>query len=172
MILPPPFAEDGETINAVIETPSGSRNKFEYVSEYGLFKMGKILPEGTHFPMHFGFIPQTKAADGDPVDVLVMMEAPSYPGIWIECRMLGVVEGEQTERDGKIIRNDRLIAVPVVAKGLSDLHTIKDINQAMLKQLTSFFSYYNYMDKKKFNVLRVRGPVAGKKLIKDHLEKE
>src|SRR5437763_6775127 len=102
--------KDGETVQVVIETPRGNRNKFKYDPESGFFKLSKILPEGMVFPYDFGFVPSTKGEDGDPLDVLVLTDDPLFPGCLVDCVMIGVIEAEQ-EEDGETQRNDRLIAV-------------------------------------------------------------
>ena len=104
MKLPKTFANKSNHIHAVIETPKGCAAKYNFDAETGLFKLKKILPEGMVFPLHFGFIPFTLAEDGDPLDVMVLMDEPSWPGCFIECKVLGVIEAEQ-KVDGKIERN-------------------------------------------------------------------
>src|SRR6266480_920007 len=85
---------------AIIETPKGSRNKFDYDPDSRLFMLGGLLPEGMIFPFDFGFIPSTLGEDGDPLDILVLMDAPAHVGCLIEVRIIGVITAEQTE-DGK-----------------------------------------------------------------------
>src|SRR3984957_3010093 len=92
---------------AIIETPKGSRNKFDYDADSGLFMLGGLLPEGMMFPFDFGFVPATLGDDGDPLDILVLMDAPAHVGCLIEVRIIGIIEAEQTER-GKTVSNDRL----------------------------------------------------------------
>ncbi len=115
-----PFDTGKKSLRVVIETPKGSRNKFKYDEDLGCYRLNKVLPEGMSFPLDFGFVPQTKAEDGDPLDVLVLMDQPAYPGIVVESRIVGVIEAEQTDGD-KTIRNDRVLAVSV------DSHTHADI---------------------------------------------
>src|SRR5687768_1900762 len=104
------YDEDSGTINVIIETPKGSRNKYEYDEKFGLFVLNEVLPAGASFPFDFGFVPSTKGEDGDPLDVLVLMDEAAYPGVLVPARLIGVIEAEQTE-GGKTERNDRLIAV-------------------------------------------------------------
>ncbi len=78
------------TCRAIIETPKGCRNKFDYDQDTGLFKLGGLLPEGMMFPFDFGFIPSTLAPDGDPVDILVLMDAPAHVGCLLDVRVIGV----------------------------------------------------------------------------------
>src|SRR3977135_3679593 len=98
-------------IDVVIETPKGSRNKFKRDPKTRMFKLSKILPQGMIFPYDFGFVPTTKAPDGDPVDILVLIEEATFPGCLLECVLIGVLEAQQREPNGKSTRNDRLIAV-------------------------------------------------------------
>src|ERR1051325_7710078 len=86
---------DGKLLNAIIETPRGSRNKYKYDERTGLFKISKVLPAGAAFPYDFGFIPNALAEDGDPLDVLILMDEPAYPGCLIPARAIGVLEAEQ-----------------------------------------------------------------------------
>jgi inorganic pyrophosphatase len=96
----------------VIETPKNSRLKYKFDHQSGLFKVHRVLPLGLHFPFNFGFVPDTQAADGDPADVLLIMDEIVYPGCGVECRFIGVIEAEQTSR-GRAYRNDRIIAAAV-----------------------------------------------------------
>src|SRR5204862_6369582 len=96
-------------LNVFIETSKGSRNKLRYNTEQGLFELSKVLPRGLSFPFDFGFIPSTVGDDGDPLDVLVLLDEPVPAGCRIPARLIGVVEAEQT-KDGKAERNDRLVA--------------------------------------------------------------
>src|SRR5437588_54678 len=84
-----PWDAKSGALNVIIETAKGSRNKLKYDSKRGLFQLGKVLPRGTIFPFDFGFIPSTRAEDGDPLDILVLMDEPTYPGCLICCRLPG-----------------------------------------------------------------------------------
>ena len=110
--LKPVNKSDG-IIQVIIETPKGSRNKFAFDVKQNIFTVKKVLPAGMTFPYDFGFLPRTLAPDGDPIDVLLLMDEPAFPGIAVRARLIGIIEGEQT--DGKkTIRNDRLLAVAEV----------------------------------------------------------
>src|SRR4028119_2143117 len=108
---PGAFAPRPGALTGRVETPEGSRNKFDFDEELGLFKLGGVLPAGAVFPFDFGFVPATRGGDGDPLDVLVLMDEPAFVGCLVPARLIGVIEAEQTERDGETARNDRLIAV-------------------------------------------------------------
>src|ERR1700691_1170739 len=84
-------------VQVIIETPSGSRNKFAYDPDQGIFALKKVLPAGMVFPYDFGFLPQTMAPDGDPVDVLVLMDEPAFPGCAVKARLIRGIEGEKAD---------------------------------------------------------------------------
>src|SRR5438477_8746833 len=111
---------DSGKLNVIIETPKGSRNKFNFNSQLGLFELGKVLPKGMSFPYDFGFVPSTEGDDGDPLDVLVLMDEPAFPGCKVVCRLIGVIEAVQSKKDGEWIRNDRLIALAEVSQNDKD----------------------------------------------------
>jgi inorganic pyrophosphatase len=138
-------------IGVVIETPKGSRNKFKYDVNSRRLKLSKVLPEGMVFPFDFGFVPSTKGADGDPLDVLVLMDDPAFPGCLVECRLVGMLEAEQTKGQRKI-RNDRLIAVANQSLRYSDIHHLRDLNRTLVKQIEAFF--INYQKARKVKVLK------------------
>src|SRR3954468_2849328 len=121
MTLPPTFLPNTNTVNAVIETPHGSRNKYGYNQPYDFFELGKVLPAGTSFPYDFGFIPYTKGADGDPLDILVINDSPTFPGCVISVRVIGVLIAEQKKEKESLVRNDRIVGVAVQSISFSDL---------------------------------------------------
>lgn len=169
MKLPETFVPGSKDINVIIETPKGSGNKYTFDPETELFKLSKILPEGLNFPLHFGFIPYTEGEDGDPLDVLVLMDEPSYPGNHIECKMLGVIKAEQTEKNGYTMRNDRLISAAIESHRYKEYTSLKDLDKYMLKEIINFFVTYNKMSNKKFKVIGNKGPEAALKLIKKQM---
>src|SRR6201996_4618010 len=136
---------------AIIETPKMRRNKFDYDPESSLFKLGGLLPEGMMFPFDFGFIPSTIGGDGDPLDVMVMMDEPAHVGCLVDVRVIGVIEAEQTEH-GKTKTNCRLLAVAVHSYSHEKLKSINEISQSLLDQLEEFFVSYNKLRGKKFRI--------------------
>jgi inorganic pyrophosphatase len=108
--LKPSDDDSDKSIRVVIETPKGSRNKYAFDQEERVFQLTKVLPAGMTFPYDFGFIPSTTAEDRDPVDVLVLMDEPAFPGCILTCRPIGIIEGEQSNGKGRE-RNDRIVAV-------------------------------------------------------------
>jgi inorganic pyrophosphatase len=171
MILPTAFIENSDNINAIIETPLGSRNKYAYNEESDLFELKKVLPSGTSFPLDFGFIPHTRGGDGDPLDVLVIMDYPAFPGCVLECRILGMLQAEQKEPGDKYIRNDRVIAVAGTSLCWSHLMDIYDINDNLLNEVVHFFDYYNKMEGKKFRLIGKKNRDSAIRQIKKTMDK-
>src|SRR5437016_5609685 len=104
----PAIDKKQQCLNAIVETPKGSRNKFAYDPESGVIALKRCLPEGMVFPFNFGFVPSTLADDGDPLDILILNEEPLFSGCALKVKLLGAIKAEQTE-DGKTVRNDRLL---------------------------------------------------------------
>jgi inorganic pyrophosphatase len=142
-----------ETLRAVIETPQGSRNKLKFDHELGAFRITQSLPAGMSFPFDFGYIPGTHAEDGDPIDVLVLMDGPGYPGVHVDVRLLGVIEAEATEEDGRTVRNDRLIAIAEGTHERGDLHDLADLDAGLAKEIRGWFEAEHRLLNKEFRVI-------------------
>ncbi len=147
------YAAGSDDLNVIIETPQGSRNKFDYDEDYGLFKLGGVLPAGAVFPFDFGFVPSTTGGDGDPLDVLVLMDEAAFAGCLVRARLLGVIEAEQTEEDGETTRNDRLIAVAANARQHKEVRSLSQLNKLVLEEIEHFFVSYNEAKGKTFKPL-------------------
>ncbi len=160
-----------ETVTVIIETPKGSRNKYKFDEKMRRYMLAKVLPQGMVFPYDFGFVPDTHAEDGDPIDVLLLMDEPAFPGCVVECRLVGVIEGEQTE-DGDTHRNDRLLAVAQDNHTYSDLRSIADMNQALLKEIGQFFTNYHQLQGRKFKVIGNQGPQEAMQLLQKASKKK
>jgi inorganic pyrophosphatase len=157
-------AHDG-LLHAVVDTPKGSRNKYAYDVDLGQWKLKKVLPRGLGFPYDFGFLPGTEGEDGDPLDVLIIMEEPAFPGCVVSVRLLGVLEARQTE-GRKVIRNDRLVAVAVTEENPSPLRTLRQLGRQQLEQLEAFFVSYNQQLGRRFEPLRRGGPARALALVR------
>ncbi len=168
-ILPNELDEKKRTCKAIIETPKGSRSKFDYDPESDLFMLGGLLPEGMMFPFDFGFIPSTLGGDGDPLDIMVLMDAPAHTGCLIDIRIIGVISAKQTQ-DGKTETNDRLLGVAVHSYDHEDVQSIGDANKSLLKQLEEFFISYNKQRGKQFKVTAKEGPEAAIKVLKNGIK--
>jgi inorganic pyrophosphatase len=134
----------GSNINVIIETPLGSSFKYAYDPLLGVMRVKHQLPQGYYFAFNFGFIPNTKAEDGDPLDVIVYSNDYCVSGTLIECRVVGALVANQ-KKDGKVARNDRMIAVPAGIKSHDSIKNVTDIDKHLLDQYENFFvSYENY----------------------------
>src|ERR1700739_3716598 len=134
--------EKGNVVQVIIETPAGSRNKFSFDVEQGIFAHKKTLPAGMTFPYDLGFLPQTLAPDGDPIDVLLLMDEPAFPGCAVRARLIGVIEGEQLDRKDKI-RNDRLVAVAEANHMYANVRKLNDLPSKWIQELQDFFVNYH-----------------------------
>jgi inorganic pyrophosphatase len=157
--------DDKQLLRVVIETPKGSRNKFAFNPNDQVFELKKVLPSGMAFPYDFGFAPSTLAEDGDPIDVLVLMDEPAFPGCVLSCRPIGVIEGEQGDKEDKE-RNDRIVAVEQDAHSWEDIKTIADLGKQFTRELEEFFVNYHKLSGKGYRILGVKGPQQARKLVK------
>jgi inorganic pyrophosphatase len=147
----PTFASDGD-LNVVIETPKGSRNKYGFDNDLETFVLKGSLTAGHSFPYDFGFIPRTLGGDGDPLDVLVLMDESAFPGCVIRCRLIGAIKAEQTKK-GKTERNDRLLAVASKSAEYENVRSTRDLGNKVMDQIEHFFVSYNEAKGKKFRAL-------------------
>jgi inorganic pyrophosphatase len=154
---------------AIVETPKGRRNKFDYDAKIEAFTLGGLLAEGLSFPYDFGFVPSTIAADGDPVDVMILMDEPAHVGCVLDIRIIGVIEADQTQ-NGKTIPNHRLVGVAVHSYNHGNIHSISDVNKSILDQVQEFFVSYNKSRGKKFKVLGIHGPKRALKLLNEGIK--
>ncbi len=152
-------------LRVVIETPKGSRNKFAFNAKEHTFELKKVLPAGMAFPYDFGFVPSTLAEDGDPIDVLALMDEPAFPGCVLVCRPIGVIEGEQRNKKSAE-RNDRIIAVERDAHSWSEIKNIADLGKEFCQELEEFFVNYHKLSREQYRVLGIKGPDRARKLIK------
>ncbi len=147
----PSFSPDSGDLNVVVDTPKGSRNKFAFDEELGLFRLSGVLPSGAVFPYDFGFVPGTLGGDGDPMDVLILMDEPAFVGCLVECRLIGAIQAEQTEGE-KTTRNDRLIAVSSRSRNHKEVREIDQLSPNLVAEIEHFFASYNLAAGKRFEV--------------------
>ena len=165
-----PIDEDDNVI-AVIETSRDTRTKLTYEDKLGAFKVTKVLPQGMSFPFDFGFIPSTRGDDGDPLDVLVLIDEPLPTGTVVPTRLVGVIEAQQTERDGETNENSRLIAVATDCQLFSDVKTLEDLPASVVEQIEHFFVSYNEQAGKKFEPTGRQGPKRARKMVEKAMRK-
>ncbi len=156
--LKPWDSRDDKLVQVVIETPKSSRNKYNFDQDLRVFELSKVLPSGMAFPYDFGFVPSTLADDGDPVDVLVLMDEPAFPGCVLKCRLIGIIEGQQLDKKKKKTRNDRIVAIEKHNHSFADIEHIDDLGNEFLDELEEFFVNYHGMLGKKYEIIGVSGP--------------
>ncbi len=152
-------------LQVIVETPKNCRNKYAFDPGQEIFTLKKVLPAGMVFPYDFGFLPNTLAADGDPIDVLLLMDEPAFPGCLIRAKLIGVIEGEQLDGKKKI-RNDRLLAVAEMNHTYADIRKISDLPKQFLKELEEFFVNYHELEGKQYRLLGCKGIGTAQTLIK------
>jgi inorganic pyrophosphatase len=154
-------------VYSVVETPRGSRAKLEFDLKLRVFTLAKPLLIGLTYPYDWGFIPSTKADDGDPVDVLIIHDAATYPGLVLRCKPIGVLEVLQTE-NGKKQRNDRIFVAPDRSPFEADLTDIRRLPKRAVKELERFFEAIDALEEKKLEFLGWHGPSKAVKAIKKY----
>ena len=161
-----PYDADTGLVQVIVDTPRGSRNKYKFDEERGLFKLSRILPVGMSFPYDFGSIPGTRAEDGDALDVLVVTDAPLIVGCLVQVHLLGVIRATQTEGRKKI-RNDRLIGATQTPVNAPCARSIQDLGKTRLREIEQFFVAYNEAQQRPFRISGTSGARAAHKLVKD-----
>jgi inorganic pyrophosphatase len=162
------FSKTGD-LNAIIDTPKGSRNKFKFDAEHGLFMLSGVLPAGAVFPFDFGYLPSTVGGDGDPLDVLVLMDEPAFVGCLVPSRLIGVIQADQTEGH-KTTRNDRLIAVAATSRNHRDIQSLDQINDNLVREIEYFFISYNTVKGKTFTPRGRFGPDRARQVVDEALQ--
>jgi inorganic pyrophosphatase len=140
-----PVGEDApKVVNVVVEIPKGSQNKYEYDKKMGVFKLDRVLFSPLHYPGDYGFIPQTLEEDGDPADALILVNFPTYPGMLIEAKPIGVLPMiDNGEPDHKIL------CVPASEVRMNHVEDLKDIGKPILDEIAHFFKVYKELEGKK-----------------------
>jgi inorganic pyrophosphatase len=162
--LPPDRPGDG-VLQVIIETPRGSRNKYNFDPGQRIFTLKKVLPAGMVFPYDFGFIPSTRGGDGDPLDVLVLMDEPAIPGCLVPVRLIGVIEAEQRE-GRKRVRNDRLLAVAEATHLYAHVRSYTDLPDGVVQEIGEFFVNYHRLEGSEYRILGCKGSGAASAVIR------
>jgi inorganic pyrophosphatase len=160
----PAWDPESGRLQIVIDTPKGSRNKYRYDPESGLWRLVKVLPLGATFPFNFGFIPSTRGEDGEAIDALVVMDEPAFPGCVVPTRLIGAIEAQQTE-GGKTIRNDRFVTVVDTPYNPATVHSLGALGRRRLDEIEHFFIASNAAEGRRFKPLSRHGPEAARELI-------
>jgi inorganic pyrophosphatase len=136
-----PALVGNDVFHVVVEAPRGSTIKFKYEPKWQAISVSRPLPLGMSYPFDWGFIPSTRAADGDPLDAMLLWDVPSYPGVVIPCRALGVLHVEQNRLNhdpSERIRNDRIVAVPAEARREADVTDVLTLSARVRHELEQF----------------------------------
>lgn len=134
-------------IPVIIEIPKGSRNKYEYDHKTHRIRLDRMLFSSVHYPSDYGFIPDTLGLDGDPLDAMVLVQEPTFPGCLIETRPIGLFK----MRDEKGI-DDKVLCVPISDPYWKAVETLKDLPNHFLKEIEHFFHVYKDLEKKKTGI--------------------
>ena len=155
-----PGPETPEIVRMIVEIPRNSGNKYEYDSSLGVFRLDRALYSPMHYPGDYGFIPGTLAEDGDPLDVLVMVDEPSYPGVLIAVRPVGMLRMvDQNEPDQKIL------AVPNRNPRFDQIHSIEQVFPHVLREVEHFFKIYKELEEKHTELRGWEGREEAQELI-------
>jgi inorganic pyrophosphatase len=137
-----------EVVYAVIEIPKGSRNKYEYDKDMEAFALDRVLYSPFHYPAEYGIIPKTLYDDGDPMDIIVLMEQPTFPGCVIETRPIGImrmIDGDDND--------DKILGVPINDPKYNDVTDINDVPKHLLDEIAHFFKEYKHLEGKTTEIL-------------------
>ncbi|MDI6723484.1 MAG: inorganic diphosphatase [Methanobacterium sp.] len=137
-----------EVVYAVIEIPKGSRNKYEYDKDMEAFALDRVLYSPFHYPAEYGIIPQTLWDDGDPMDIIVLMDQSTFPGCVIEARPIGIMrmmDGEDSD--------DKILSVPINDPRCNDITDINDVSKHLLDEIAHFFKEYKTLEGKVTEVM-------------------
>lgn len=155
--------DSNETIEAIVEIPKGSRNKYEVDHATGVIRLDRVLFSSVHYPADYGFIPETKAPDGDPLDVLIIVEEPTFPGCRVQIRPIGVL----LMRDEKGT-DEKVLAVPVADPRFKDIDDISGLQKHWLLEIENFFHTYKMLEGKESRVEGWKGSSEAKALVKKY----
>jgi inorganic pyrophosphatase len=153
-----------DEFNVVVEIPYGSQNKYELDPETGALFLDRVLYSAEFYPFSYGFIPSTKAPDGDALDVAIMLTNPVPPCTVVKCRAIGIIE----KVDGGD-RDDCIIAVCVDDPRFKDVTDISQLPKHKVEEMTDFFQYYKRLQKKTVEILGVYGADKAESEVEKHL---
>ncbi len=166
-----PGPESPEIVRMIVEIPKNGGNKYEYDGELGVFRLDRALYSPMHYPGDYGFIPGTLADDGDPLDVLALVQEPSFPGCLIEVRAVGVLHMMDNSED-----DQKVLAVPNRNPRYESIHTIDQVFAHVRREIEHFFTIYKELEGRKTQMQGWQGPKEARRMIQDcrnkYLEKK
>jgi inorganic pyrophosphatase len=163
------FTDDNH-LHMVVETPRGSSLKFRYDADVEVFKVSRALALGITYPFDWGFIPGTKGDDGDPVDALAIHDASTYPGMVLECRIIGVVAIDQKAERGRE-RNPRLILIPTWNDRLAEFEKVSGLPKRLRQEVEQFFLSATFFTGKDVKLKGWHGPKVARELLRSSQQK-
>ncbi|QKG84297.1 inorganic diphosphatase [Kroppenstedtia pulmonis] len=141
------MAQKDLIVDAFIEIPTGSQNKYEYDEKDGVFRLDRVLYSPMHYPTEYGYLKDTLAEDGDPLDILVLTTFPTFPGCVIRSRVIGVLV--MSDDKGK---DEKLLAVPVDDPRWDGVNSLEEVSPHILKEIEHFFQVYKDLEKKETHI--------------------
>ncbi len=162
-----PYGENApEELNVVVEIPQGSRNKYEYDKTLNCFRLDRVLHSPVYYPGDYGFVPQTLAEDGDPLDVLILVIQPTFPGCLVVARPIGILKMID---DG--LPDDKILAVPVGEPAYQDVHIQTQIFPHTLRTISHFFETYKALEGKQTSTHGWEDAAAARRSIVDSIQR-
>jgi inorganic pyrophosphatase len=134
---------NSSVLEVIIEIPAGSRNKYEYDHAQHVIRLDRVLHSSVHYPADYGFIPQTLSKDGDPLDVLVLVLDPTFPGCHLPARPVGLLRMHDDKGE-----DEKILAVPVGDPRFEEFHTLEDVPAHWLREIENFFATYKLLEDK------------------------
>jgi len=155
-----------EAVNAIVEIPLGEVNKYEYDKKLLVFRLDRSLFSPVHYPGDYGFIPSTKADDGDPLDILILVDTPSFPGCLMEARPVGVLD--MTDQG---VADQKILAVPVHNPRYNEVHDYSGVYTHVLREIEHFFSIYKDLEGKRTRISGWQDAEHARRLIRESHER-
>lgn len=150
-------------IEAVVEIPKGSRNKYEFDASTGAIRLDRVLYSSVHYPTDYGFVPGTKGADGDMVDILIVVEEPTFPGCRVKVRPIGILR--MVDEKGT---DEKILGVPVADPRFDGIEDISDLQSHWLAEIENFFATYKMLEGKETMVKGWGGIKEARKVLKKY----
>ena len=162
-----PYGENApEELNVIVEIPQGSRNKYEYDKTLNCFRLDRALHSPVYYPGDYGFVPQTLAEDGDPLDVLILVIQPTFPGCLVVCRPIGILKMID---DG--LPDDKILAVPVGEPAYHDVYTQTQVFPHTLRTISHFFETYKALEGKSTSTHGWEDAASARRSITDSINR-
>lgn len=160
-----PARDDRGAVRVVVESPRGATVKLKYQTDLHIVTVSRPLPLGLAYPYDWGFVPGTRAPDGDPVDALIYWDTSTYPGVVVPCRAIGVVRLEQDSKRNGRVRNDRILGVPVMHARGEGICTPEDLPHRVRDEIAQFFLSTIFFEPKNPRLLGWGGPEEAARLV-------